>query len=64
MFAIQHKETGRFVTGTDFSRTTDDGFRQFVFTEPLKVYECKADAISDMKARKCGKGYKVVEVEV
>lgn len=64
MFAIQHKETGRFVTGTDFSRETSDGFRQFVFTVPMMVYECKADAIQDMKRRKCGKEFKVVKVEV
>ena len=63
MYAIQHKGTGQFVTGTDFSRQNGKCFRQFVCSWPMKVYEKKSDAVEDFKRRKCGKDFKIVEVE-
>jgi hypothetical protein len=62
MFAIQHRETGLFVTGTDFSRKKDGGFVQFVSKNPMKLYESKSAAEKDRKRRNCGRKYKVVEV--
>ena len=64
MYAIQHRETRMFVTGTDFSRIIGGGFRQFVSSKPMKVYARKSDAEKDCKRRRCGRIYKVVEVDV
>ena len=63
MYAIQHKETGLFLTGTDFSHVIGNGFKQFVFVSPLKVYEERSDAVKDFKRRKCGRAFKIVEVK-
>ena len=63
MFAIQHKESELFVTGTDFSRQENGRFKQFVCSWPMKVYEKRSDAIDDFKRRKCGKEFRIVEVE-
>lgn len=62
MYAIKDKERDVFVTGTDFSRQTEDGFLQIVSSVPMKTYDTKASATRDFKRRKCGKGYEVVEV--
>lgn len=62
MYAIRHKATRQFVTGTDFSRQEGKYFRQFVCSWPMKVYEKKSDAVEDFRHRKCGKNFEIVEV--
>lgn len=63
MYAIQNKETELYVTGTDFSQITDKGYKQFLCSYPMKVYEKKSDAINDFRKRKCGKEFKIVKVD-
>ena len=60
-YAIQNKITGEFVYGTDYRyRPTA---HQFTEPEVGLMFTSRYDAEIIMKSRRCGKSYRVVEVE-
>lgn len=61
MYAIQNKRTGKFVFGTD---RRYPGNHQRTSYEQALTFDDRWVAEFEFKIRKCGKGYRIVKVEL
>ena len=61
MYAIQNIKTGKFVYGTDYRYPKP---RQRTNHNQMLTYADYESANCDFRTRRCGKGYRIVEVEV
>lgn len=61
MYAIINQKTMKYVKGTDKRYNPP---HQITSKTEMLIYPTAIDAILDMKTRKCGKNYRVCEVEV
>ena len=61
MYAIKNTKTNKWVRGTDYRYSP---YHQFTSNQQALTWESEAEANLQFKHRRCGKNYKVVELEL